>query len=757
MTASDLTTISIALWGVVYLLVAIIALARVGMEPKANRSLALYAFIGFLWTLTLLASHKSWLPYLAADFTRRLPLYGVFVLSVFYFNFTCNFLRYKNRRLGWWILGVGWTAALLALDANWLGVPDRLWSGQGWMITRTGIILSGIVLGWAIFMIASDILTLQNYRRIQHPVWHNRIKYLAPVFTFLVLGDALFFYTYWDLGNAVRAVGVLIAAFVTTTQLLPSLKQATRKVAGYVLSTTLAIISFWVILFLAQVVYHAAPDYQPRLIGLVVAALIAIFVSPLLVRLAAYINRLVAGQSRDGTQLVRRYSQGISNILDVQLLAKMAIELLQDAFEIQQGYLFLVDQETKPSGEKIFHWHPINGNREAVPTILMFSNLSAVVQYLQNERRPLMQYDLEMEERFSGLTHTERDDLAKLGVDVYVPIYAQDNWIGLLALGPRTSGAPFLDEDRVLLSTLADQTAVALENARLVESLLRLNDEFRQAYNAMERAQERVEQLDRVKTDFIRIASDVLHEPIEVLADQSQKVLKTDPIDAQAAAKALKDVHNRSKHLSGIVANMLDMSAIDAKEFLLNPRPISLANIILELRKDLDSVISEYKQVFEVKKLNTLPLVEADREAVRIIFFHLMTNAIKFTPEGGRVKIYGRFSPPAPGDYPQGGVEIILSDTGIGVDPASADLIFSKFYQAGEANSQSTTVSGGLGTGLGLGLAIVKGLIDMHGGNVWVESSGHDVIRCPGSQFHVLLPIRSKLPSEPRKSLLQDI
>jgi signal transduction histidine kinase len=139
------------------------------------------------------------------------------------------------------------------------------------------------------------------------------------------------------------------------------------------------------------------------------------------------------------------------------------------------------------------------------------------------------------------------------------------------------------------------------------------------------------------------------------------------------------------------------------------------------------------------------------------MFTHLMSNAIKFTPEGGRVEIYGRFSPPVPGDYPQGGVEVTLSDTGIGVEPASIDLIYTKFYQVGEAPSMPNTVTGGLGPGLGLGLAIVKGLVEMHGGKVWAESSGYDKIRCPGSQFYVLLPIRSKLPSEPRKSLLQDI
>jgi signal transduction histidine kinase len=90
---------------------------------------------------------------------------------------------------------------------------------------------------------------------------------------------------------------------------------------------------------------------------------------------------------------------------------------------------------------------------------------------------------------------------------------------------------------------------------------------------------------------------------------------------------------------------------------------------------------------------------------------------------------------------PNGGVEIIVSDTGVGVDPNARDLIFSKFYQPGELSKHSTSKTRFKGSGAGLGLALSKGIVEVHGGRIWVESTGYDEASLPGSHFHVLLPL----------------
>jgi signal transduction histidine kinase len=93
---------------------------------------------------------------------------------------------------------------------------------------------------------------------------------------------------------------------------------------------------------------------------------------------------------------------------------------------------------------------------------------------------------------------------------------------------------------------------------------------------------------------------------------------------------------------------------------------------------------------------------------------------------------------------PQGGVEIVVSDTGIGIDPRYHELIFVKFYQTGELALHSTGKTKFKGGGPGLGLAIARGVVEAHQGRIWVESSGHDEENCPGSKFTVVLPVRQQ-------------
>jgi signal transduction histidine kinase len=137
----------------------------------------------------------------------------------------------------------------------------------------------------------------------------------------------------------------------------------------------------------------------------------------------------------------------------------------------------------------------------------------------------------------------------------------------------------------------------------------------------------------------------------------------------------------------------------------------------------------------------TLPMVKADPNLLTKLFQHLLTNAVKFTPNEGKIKVEAQPISPSNADMPNGGLEIVVSDTGVGVDQNSREIIFSKFYQPGELLKHSTSKSRFKGSGAGLGLALSKGIVEAHGGRIWVESAGYDEEKFPGSQFHILLPL----------------
>jgi len=380
----------------------------------------------------------------------------------------------------------------------------------------------------------------------------------------------------------------------------------------------------------------------------------------------------------------------------------------------------------------------------------MLEEGGSLAEYLRLQRLPLAQSDIDVSPRFADTPDTERLWFSSLQMELFVPIHSQEEWIGLLALGPKNSGEPFWDDDQFLLSTLADQTAVALENARLVENLVRLNNDFRRAITALDQANRNLERLDRTKAEFISVASHELRTPLTLVNGYSQLLLDEPGLaEHPYYAKMLSGIRNGAQRLHEIVESMLDMARIDTRDLQLDLQPIPLEALISELYEELKPALLERNQTFEMLDLASLPPIQVDREALRKVFYHLLLNAIKYTPNGGRITVSGGAVSPTAEFLFESGVEITVSDTGIGIDPSMQEVIFTKFYQTGELALHSSGKTKFKGSGPGLGLAIAKGIVEAHFGRVWVESPGHDEVRCPGSQFHVFLPLHQPEKSSP--------
>jgi signal transduction histidine kinase len=184
---------------------------------------------------------------------------------------------------------------------------------------------------------------------------------------------------------------------------------------------------------------------------------------------------------------------------------------------------------------------------------------------------------------------------------------------------------------------------------------------------------------------------------------------------------------------------MLDMAKIDSRTLQLRAQPVHLLHLAQKLAWQLQWALNERQLRLELEGLEALPPVEGDAEALLKALHHLVSNGIKYTPNGGQITIAGRCDPEALGT---GAVVMTVSDTGIGIDPRFLELIFNKFYQTGEAALHSSGKTKFKGGGPGLGLAIARGIIEAHGGTLRAESSGHDEQTLPGSRFILTLPLR---------------
>ena len=201
-----------------------------------------------------------------------------------------------------------------------------------------------------------------------------------------------------------------------------------------------------------------------------------------------------------------------------------------------------------------------------------------------------------------------------------------------------------------------------------------------------------------------------------------------------------KGILDGSERMTDIVGSMLDVSRIDSNSLFLKKTDLHVEQVVNKVHKGFADAFKERKIKFDTEGLTKLPMVPADPELLQKVFHHLVMNAIKFTPDGGHVTVSGRY---VNGNTPPQ-VEVAIRDTGIGINPESHSLIFNKFYQTGEVLLHSSGKTKFKGGGPGLGLAIARGIVEAHGGRIWVESPGQDEKTNPGSVFFVALPLEKK-------------
>jgi signal transduction histidine kinase len=263
----------------------------------------------------------------------------------------------------------------------------------------------------------------------------------------------------------------------------------------------------------------------------------------------------------------------------------------------------------------------------------------------------------------------------------------------------------------------------------------------------MEDAHAKLQNLDRTKSDFINIASHELRTPLTKISGYSQVLLEEPEIKFDPELKkSVISINDSAQRLHEIVESMLEVAKIDMQDLKLQAAQVEIS---LVLRR----VCIEFAVAFKERNLNLqfdetidhLPDILGDIDALQKAFHHVVGNAIKYTPDGGTVSITAQYLSDGDSSMPHGGVEVIVSDTGIGVDPRYQDLIFNKFYQTGSIDLHSSGKTKFKGGGPGLGLTIVRGIIQAHGGKVWIESPGYDEEKMPGSHFHVVLPLSEKI------------
>jgi signal transduction histidine kinase len=719
---------------------AVYAVRQHKYRPHTTRLAILYALLGAAWSVEQLLSLAGLLDFLDPDFQTRIPLYGLVILAVVLLLLTHKLLGAGDPTWAWLAAAVAALALPAAIEAGWISIQETFIVGS--LTLSRGVIIAGLLLvEWAIFIGAAALATERASR--QSARYATLVSYWAIVLTLCVVGNSLYFAGQIFPGIVISTLAGLLAIYVAGALRMPDITHILRQGLSRIAYTGSAVIAYGLFFWAAYYLLHGRVQYEILWTGLAAGLALAILIDPVMNRLRKRLRRWSMGSPQDTAGLLRQYSQSITSILDLNLLATVAVGTAGEILDVKHGYVFLVDHEKDEDGHNQFQIRGVKGMGDTNPTPGKLHEDSPLANFFRYEYRPITQREIRDQGRFKEMVDDEIAWLDKLGADVMVPIYAKNEWIGLMALGSKGSGREYSARELGFLSTIADQTAVALENIRLVEGLVRLNNDFRRAYSALDQANRNLERLDRTKSDFISISSHELRTPLTLISGASQMLL--DDPDLQKNPyynQLLSKMHTGTVRLHEIVDSMLDMAKIDTRALDLEPQPVSLHNLIRGVCNDLRVDIEERKQILDIQNLDEMPSVPADMPALRKVFYHIIVNAIKYTPDEGKITISGRLVEPNPNDLRNGAVEVLISDTGIGIDPRFHDLIFTKFYQTGELALHSTGKSKFKGGGPGLGLAIARGIVEAHHGKIWVESTGYSEDNCPGSSFHVVLPLR---------------
>jgi signal transduction histidine kinase len=266
--------------------------------------------------------------------------------------------------------------------------------------------------------------------------------------------------------------------------------------------------------------------------------------------------------------------------------------------------------------------------------------------------------------------------------------------------------------------------------------------------NELGKVQEKFQELDRSKSNFISVAAHELKTPLTLIEGYTSMMMDTVERSAGDASMhgMLKGVDAGVRRLRRIIDDMIDVSLIDNNLLAINMQPVWISHLIRLLKNELTDTISDRKQSLVIERFDGNDImIYGDSERLFQALHNVTTNAIKYTPDHGTVTLSGRLLP--------GFVEITITDTGIGISPEHQSIIFEKFGQLGRTDLHSSGRTKFKGGGPGLGLPIARGILEAHGGTIWVESKGYDEVKLPGSTFHILLPTRGA-PSDPNVAKL---
>ena len=397
-------------------------------------------------------------------------------------------------------------------------------------------------------------------------------------------------------------------------------------------------------------------------------------------------------------------SHALSRSLDIDTLLQEVLLLIKREFGFEHLGVRLLDEE----GILRIRSH-VGLSNEYVTASAMVPSRETFFGRCFLDAKPVMVEDLRKIDKpplLSKLILT-----VPISALIHAPMIYEGRVIGVLTAYTTRGPIHFTDEFIELFAALANQLAMAAINAQLYAEVqaysIAMEEKVARRTVELEKANTRLRELDRLKSDFLSTVSHELRTPLTSIRSFSEILLRYDVGDTEKRKKFVGIIHNEAERLTRMINDLLDLSKIEAGRLELFPEA-------LELEPVFARSIGTTQPLFTEKGINVvntveaaLPPVYADADRLHQVLTNLIANSVKFSPEGGTIRIDGTRK--------DGFALISITDEGPGIPPDRLEQIFERFHQVRDPQKSHP-----LGTGLGL--TISREIVDRMGGNIWVES-----------------------------------
>ncbi len=517
----------------------------------------------------------------------------------------------------------------------------------------------------------------------------SRYSSLGPSFTMIMVG----FTTYSIIKHRLMDINIVL-----------------KKGTTYILLLLLLFIPSFILILLGQKLFYEKINYLFTMMMVLVLFLVAILFHRIKPGTERAVDQLLFKDRYNYRETLGKFSKVLVNILDLQSLGKRVIDTITQTMGVERASLFLLNDEK--GGYDLFESKNIN--LSALP--LTLAKAAPLPSYLQKMKEIIVKEELAKGAHLQELKRVI-EQMGMLEAEVSIPLISKGRLVGIINLSHKFNKDVYYQEDIDLLSALANQASIAIENARLYEDLKKSKSYIRRA-----------DRLASLGTLTAGLAHEIRN-PLVAIKTLTQ-LLPERLEDEEFRNHFLNIAASEVERISHLVNELLDFAKPSSPKLEFED-----INSILEGMILLVSTESKKKHIqIERQYASDLPSIKVDREQIKQVFLNILLNAIEATPENGTITVKTRsFSKPGGEPF----LQVEFKDTGCGIPKESLEEIFNPFY---------TTKT----TGSGLGLSISNQIVQDHKGYISVDSQVSQ-----GTSFYVNLPIDQDHPKR-RRSDFED-